>query len=47
MESKPTPEEFLRSLQQNISADLSESLTNIQQLYSDKLVITNKNLNKN
>ena len=45
MENKPTPEEYLRTLQQNVSTDLSESLTNIQQLYSDKLVLTNKNLN--
>ena len=47
MENKPAPEEYLRTLQQNVSADLSEQLTNIQQLYSDKLVLTNKNLNKN
>ena len=45
MENKPAPEEYLRTLQQNVSADLSEQLTNIQQLYSDKLVLTNKNLN--
>ena len=39
METKPTPEEYLRSMQQNVSADLSELLNNIQQLHSEKFVM--------